>query len=149
MFPDSMAKTLAAIITLQYLDINEIIITGNEVHTASPGSSLANHRQGESIKVENLIRGLFISSGNETANVVTREVARWHTEDEQISFVNAEQVFTNLMNEKAGELGALDSNFVNAHGFHNPNHFTLANDIALITRASMQKEIVSDQWGRA
>lgn len=142
MFPASMTKTLTAIIALQYLDINEIIVTGSEVHTAPPGSSLAGHRQGESIKVENLIRGLFISSGNETANIVAREVARRHTGDDQISFVNAEQVFTNLMNEKARELGALDSNFTNAHGFHDPNHFTSPNDMALIARAAMQNDII-------
>ena len=44
------------------------------------------------------------------------------------------------MNQTAKGLGANNSNFVNAHGFHNPNHYSTAHDIALIARHAMKNE---------
>ena len=41
--------------------------------------------------------------------------------------------FVHLMNEKAKELGCENTHFTNAHGLHNPNHYTTAREMAIIT----------------
>lgn len=45
--------------------------------------------------------------------------------------------FVHLMNEKAKELGCENTHFTNAHGLHNPNHYTTAREMAIITKYAM------------
>ena len=48
--------------------------------------------------------------------------------------------FVKLMNEKANELGAYNTHFVNPHGLHDENHYSTAADLALITKYAMKNE---------
>jgi D-alanyl-D-alanine carboxypeptidase (penicillin-binding protein 5/6) len=52
--------------------------------------------------------------------------------------------FARLMNAKAAELGALDTNFVNAHGFHHGNHVTTAYDLAQIARHAVSIPTIAE-----
>ena len=142
MFPASTTKVLTALVALDYLQPNEILVVGAEIHNATLDSSKAGHRVGESILVENLIRGLIMPSGSETSCVVALEVAKRATNNRELSYNNAEQIFSDLMNKKAESLGANNSNFVNPHGLHNPNHFTSAYDMALISIAAMENDVL-------
>ncbi len=141
-YPASMTKILTAITALPYFDLSDIIITGDEVKAVPAGSSLAHHRKGEALTFENIIRGLIIPSGNETANVVAAAVIKKITGDENIPYEEAEKQFCALMNEKAKSLGATGTNFVNPHGFHDPNHYSTAYDMALFSRAAMNEDII-------
>lgn len=78
MYPASMTKILTALILLDYFEPSDIIVVGAEVNEVSLDSSKAGHRRGESISVENLIRGLIIPSGNDTSEVVACAVAKKH-----------------------------------------------------------------------
>ena len=141
-FPASMTKILTAIIAEEYIAPDEIIIVGNEILNIPAGSSLANHRVGEALSGENLMRGLIIPSGNETACIAAMHVARKVSGDANISYREAEKLFCNLMNEKAKEFGAKDTNFTNPHGYHAATHYTTAYDLALITREAMKSELI-------
>ena len=44
------------------------------------------------------------------------------------------EYFANMMNERARKAGAQNSSFVNAHGYHDPGHYTTAYDLAMIGR---------------
>lgn len=48
------------------------------------------------------------------------------------------------MNEKARSLGCTESNFVNAHGYHDDNHYTTAYDMSLIAAAAMQYDMIKN-----
>jgi len=132
MFPAATTMILTAILAYEHIGMDEIIVVGNEIH-ALPGGSARNwHETGEAITGANLLRGMLIGAGNDTANVVAMEVARRTTDNPNISFLNAQVVFANLMTQRARELGALDSSFVNPHGYHHDSHFTTAYDMAQI-----------------
>ena len=132
MFPAATTMILTAILTYEHIGMDEIIVAGNEIHALPQGSARNWHETGEAIIGINLLRGMLIGSGNDTANIVVLEVARRTTGNEDISFANAQVVFANLMTQRARELGALDSNFVNPHGYHHDSHFTTAYDMAHI-----------------
>jgi len=66
------------------------------------------------------------------------EVARLVENRRNISYNEAQAIFSRLMNAYAANLGATDSNFNNPYGLHNEAHFTTAHDMALIGRAFMQ-----------
>lgn len=142
MFPASTTKILTAILAMEYLDMNELYVIGDEIKNVPGDSSKAGNLIGESIKGENLIRGLIIPSGNETACVVALQVAKKVTNNNDLKYIEAEPIFANLMNEKAKSLGANNSNFVNPHGYHNDNHYTTALDTALISQAAMKNETI-------
>jgi len=141
-YPASMTKILTAILAEEYIGLDEIIIVGHEIDNIPIDSSRAYHEVGEAITGENILRGLIIPSGNETACIVAIVVAREISGNPDISYSEAEKLFCDLMNTRAKELGALDTNFTNPHGYHSGSHYTTAYDLALITAEAMKSETI-------
>lgn len=81
----------------------------------------------EKIKVEDLIRGVIIQSGNDATIVLAEGLA------------GSEESFVAAMNKKAQELGMKNSHFMNASGWPDPEHYSTARDLALLS-----KRIVAD-----
>ena len=144
MYPASMTKVLTALVALDYFKPEELIKVGQEINEISLDSSKAGHIVGETLTMKNAIRGLIIPSGNDSANVIAANVARRAENDESIGFAKCEDIFTDLMNKKAQELGATHSHFSNAHGYHADDHYTTAEDMALISKAFMENETLEE-----
>jgi D-alanyl-D-alanine carboxypeptidase (penicillin-binding protein 5/6) len=81
---------------------------------------------GANVRVEDLIRGVIIQSGNDATIVLAEGLA------------GSEEAFAVRMNEKAAELGMKDSHFVNASGWPDPDHYSTAHDLTLLGRALVQ-----------
>lgn len=142
MYPASMTKVLTALVMLDYIEPTDLVTVGYEINEIPADSSKAGHVYGEVITGENLVRGLIIPSGNETANVVAKNVARIYTGNENLSYQESEKIFMELMNKKAKDLGAVNSNFVTPHGYHDDNHYTTAEDMAKISAAAMKNDVI-------
>ncbi|MDR2899608.1 MAG: D-alanyl-D-alanine carboxypeptidase [Clostridiales bacterium] len=143
-YPASMTKILTAILLIENIGMDDIIVTGDEVYGIPADSSRAGHTAGESISGINLLRGLLLPSGNETGCVVAAEVIRRTTGDDSLPYEEAERQFANMMNAKAREIGAVNTHFVNPHGYHDDNHYTTARDMALICQKAMEYEEFSN-----
>lgn len=76
---------------------------------------------GGMVKVEDLIRGVAIQSGNDATIVLAEGMA------------GTEESFADAMNAKAKELGMNDSHFANASGWPDPNHYSTCHDLALLS----------------
>lgn len=74
------------------------------------------------VKVEDLIRGVIIQSGNDATIVLAEGLA------------GSEDAFASSMTAKAGELGMSNSNFANASGWPDPNHYSTARDLSTLAR---------------
>lgn len=144
MYPASMTKVLTSLVALDYFEPEELITVGTEINEITLDSSKAGHQVGETLTMKNAIRGLIIPSGNDSANVVAAAVARRAENDENLSFSQCEVIFTDLMNKKAEELGAKNSHFSNAHGYHSEDHYTTARDMALISKAFMDNKTLAE-----
>ncbi len=128
-YPASLTKILTAIITLEECQLTDTVkVSENAVMSVPSGSSIGYFQAGETVTVEQLLHALLIPSGNDAANILA----------EHISGSNSS--FAAKMNTKAKELGATNSNFVNPHGLHDAEHYTTANDLALIAKYAMQNE---------
>jgi D-alanyl-D-alanine carboxypeptidase (penicillin-binding protein 5/6) len=77
------------------------------------------------VKIEDLIRGIIVQSGNDAAIVVAEGIS------------GSENAFANSLNNTAKKLGMINSNFVNASGWPDPGHETTARDLAILTRATI------------
>ena len=142
MYPASITKILTAYVALQYLDPDDLIVIGREILLVPPGSSVARNQVGETKTVENMIRALIISSGNETSISIAVNVVRRRNGIQNVNYVEAMAEFMDIMNEQARSFGAFNTNFTNPHGFHDDNHFTTAYDMALIIRAALQNPLI-------
>ena len=77
---------------------------------------------GKQVRVEDLVRGIVVQSGNDACIVVAEGLA------------GNEAAFADQMNAKAKELGMTGSNFVNASGWPHPEHYVTAADLAILAR---------------
>ncbi|GAB6087826.1 D-alanyl-D-alanine carboxypeptidase family protein [Alkaliphilus crotonatoxidans] len=95
-------------------------------------------RANERVSMKDLLYGLMLRSGNDAATAIALEIG------------GSIENFANLMNQRAAELGALHTNFMNPHGLHHDQHYTTVHDLALITQAALKqplfKEIVSTRF---
>ncbi len=144
LFPASMTKVLTSLLSIEYIKPDEVVKVGTEINYVPWDSSLAGLEVGQSISGKNLIRGLIIPSGNEAANTVAYEVVKRKTGNTNISYSEAELQFAEIMNERAKSLGATNTNFVTPSGYHDPNHYTTARDMALIANAAMKNEVIKE-----
>ncbi len=147
LYPASMTKVLTSLLSIEYIKPDEVIKVGTEINYVPWDSSLAGLEVGQSISGKNLIRGLIIPSGNEAANTVAYEVVKRKTGDLNISYPDAELQFAEIMNQRAKSLGATNTNFVTPSGYHDPNHYTTARDMALIANAAMKNDVIREVAG--
>ena len=129
-FPASTTKIMTALLTLENCKNLEdkVKMSHNAIYSIEPGSSHIAMNEGETLTVEQSLYGLLLASANEVANALAEYVS---------GNIND---FCKLMNERAKKLGCKNTNFVNAHGFHNENHYTSAYDLYLIMKAAIQYE---------
>lgn len=128
-YPASTTKVLTAILAIENCDLNEKAVASYDaVMSLKEGYTKADIQPGESFTVEELLNVLMLQSANEAANILAEHIA------------GSVDEFSILMNKKAKELGCNDSNFVNANGEHNENHYSSAYDLAMIARYCMKNE---------
>ena len=129
-YPASITKVLTALVTLENCDNLDDTITFSDwaINSCTANSSTMPPKGmvGEQMTVRDVLYGMLLSSGNECANALAEYIG---------GDINT---FAEMMNEKAKELGATNSHFVNAHGLHDPNHYTTPHDMALIYQAALE-----------
>lgn len=126
-FPASTTKIMTAILAIENSNLNDIVTIDQEVVDLTDGSHIA-LEPGEELTLEQLLHALLIQSANDAALGIAK-----HTSGSIDKFVD-------LMNAKAKELGAVNTNFVNPNGLHDESHYTTPYDLALITRYAMKNE---------
>ena len=132
-YPASTTKLLTGLLLAENKQKSDQLVY-TEAAKAQPAYSLDHSFMGGSIKVgdkisaDDIMKGLLLFSGNDTAYVISDNVAGDSTK------------FAEMMNAKAKELGANNSNFVTPNGLHDDNHYTTAYDLSLITKAAFGNE---------
>jgi len=146
-YPASMTKMLTALVVLEHLSPDDIIVIGPEIQDMPSGYATPIHVEEEHLTVRMMLKALMIRSGNETGRALALNVVRRVHNNPDISYEDAKPLFSNLMNEFAYELGATSSNFNNPYGLHSDQHFTTAYDLALIARAYMEVPLLAEIAG--
>jgi D-alanyl-D-alanine carboxypeptidase (penicillin-binding protein 5/6) len=78
------------------------------------------------VRLEDLLKGLIVQSGNDAAVALAEHVA------------GSEETFVKMMNEEARRLGMAGSNYVNATGLPDPNHYTTVRDLVKLTESTIR-----------
>jgi serine-type D-Ala-D-Ala carboxypeptidase (penicillin-binding protein 5/6) len=120
----SITKIMTAILAIESGKMNEYVTVSSRAVKAE-GSSIY-LKPGEKIKLEDLVYGLMLRSGNDSAVAIAEHVG------------GSVEGFVFLMNQKAKEIGMLNSHFANPHGLDDhENHLSTAFDMAILTRYAM------------
>jgi len=82
---------------------------------------------GKKVSVEDLLKGMIVQSGNDATVALAEYVG------------GSEEVFVSLMNQEAQRLGMTGTHFVDSTGMPNPEHYTTARDLAVLTRAMIRE----------
>ncbi len=123
----SITKIMTAILAIESGKLNEIVTVSKKAQ-GTEGSSLF-LIAGEKIKLEDLVYGLMLRSGNDAAVAIAEHVG------------GSLDGFVFLMNQKAEEIGMKDTNFTNPHGLDtHTTHLSTAYDMAILTRYAMENE---------
>ena len=133
-YPASLTKIMVALLVMEAIDdgrlalTDEITATETAMTGLSSGGSTANIKAGETLTVEELLYCMLIVSANEACNILGEAVS------------GTVGSFVARMNERAQELGCEHTHFVNASGLHDPQHYSTAWDLYLITCEAMKHE---------
>lgn len=123
----SITKIMTAILAIESGKMEETV-TVSAAATRVEGSSVY-LQAGEKIKLEDLVYGLMLRSGNDAAYAIAEHVG------------GSVEGFVFLMNEKAEQLGMTNTHFANPHGLDDhENHFSSAYDMAILTKYAMENE---------
>ena len=121
----STTKIMTALVALEQAEPDDTVTVTREHMTEGSSMYL---KPGETVRVEELLYGLLLCSGNDAALALTE-------------CAGGLEPFVALMNEKAAALGLTDTHFVDASGLHDEQHYTTLRDMAIILQAAMDNEI--------
>lgn len=130
-YPASTTKIMTALVVLEKLDElglgmdSEVIIPEEAV--GIEGSSIY-LKKGERIRIEELLYGLMLQSGNDSATALAMCVG------------GSLSSFVSMMNEKAEALSCSGTHFTNPSGLYEENHYTTAADLARIAGEAMKRD---------
>ncbi|MED4204264.1 D-alanyl-D-alanine carboxypeptidase family protein [Neobacillus mesonae] len=123
----SITKIMTAILAIESGKLDRTVTVSDRAVRAE-GSSVY-LKPGQKIKLEDLVYGLMLRSGNDTAVAIAEYVG------------GSVEGFAYLMNQKAKEIGMVNTHFANPHGLDDhENHYSTAYDMALLTRYAMENK---------
>jgi len=124
--PASTTKIMTGIIVLENSDMDDVVKIS--ARTKEIGESSIYLSEGEELRVEDLLYAMLVQSANDAAYALAEHVS------------GSEELFVDLMNRKAAEIGAKSTKFKNSYGLDDEEHLTTARDLAMIARYAMQND---------
>ena len=125
-FPASMTKIMTTLIVFEKLSngtlsLDDTFLVSERAWKEREGSSMFVEVD-KNIRVEDLLRGIIVQSGNDACIVVAENIA------------GTEASFAKMMTQKAIDIGMTNTNFTNSTGMHDKNNFSTAYDLAILSQ---------------
>ena len=120
----SITKIMTALVVLENSKLDEMVTVTSD-SCGIEGSSIYLY-EGETLSVKDLLYALMLESANDAAVCLAIHVG------------GSVEEFSDMMNNRASELGIKNTNFNNPHGLEDPEHYSTARDIALIWQEAMK-----------
>lgn len=129
MYPASTTKVMTALLVLENANLDEVFtFTETGVAMAYSGSSNLITQVGEQFTVEDALHALMLKSANDFAAQIAEYIG------------GTEENFVQMMNDKAAELGCVNTHFANPHGMTDDEHWSCAYDLCLIMQEACKNE---------
>jgi D-alanyl-D-alanine carboxypeptidase (penicillin-binding protein 5/6) len=136
--PASITKIMTMLLIMEAVDKGNIKMDEKvkvSEYAASMGGSQIFLEPGEEMTVEEMLKGIAMASGNDASVAMAEKIA------------GSEENFVQMMNERAQQLGMKNTHFSNCNGLPVANHYTSANDIAVMSRELLKHEGITKFTG--
>lgn len=133
-YPASMTKVMTLIVAAEHITDLDALFTFDYTITDpayQAGASVAGFLAGESVPMLDVLYGAALPSGADATTALAVTVA------------GNEEVFAELMNKKAEEIGLTNTHFMNASGLHHPDHYSTPHEMAMIMEYAMETPLLS------
>lgn len=128
--PASLTKIMSVYVVFREISNGHLhlddLVTISQKAWETPGSRMF-IEVGNQVKVEDLLKGIIIQSGNDASVALAEHIA------------GDESTFADMMNQHAERLGMKNSHFQDSNGLPIDNHYTTARDLAILTRALIKE----------
>lgn len=126
-YPASTTKLMTSLLAIEQCPLSDIITCSREsVESIGWDSSRIGLVAGESIDMENALYAILLASANEVSYAVAEHIG------------GTADYFVSLMNERAADLGCVNTRFINPHGLDHEEHYSCPYDLALIAKKAME-----------
>lgn len=136
LFAASLTKIMSLLVVLEQIEQGNFSLE-DRVYISARASSMGGSEiflsEGDELSLEELLIGMAVGSANDAAVAVAEHVG------------GAEESFVEMMNEKARQLGMANTHFCNPHGLHQPDHYSSAHDVMLMSLAILEYPQIH-QW---
>lgn len=128
-YPASITKIMTGLLAAEHCSMDEMVTYSHDaVYSVPLGYANIAAAEGEQMTVEDCIYALLLPSANDAANALGEHIS------------GSIEAFSQLMNERAAQLGAKHTHFVNPSGIHSEEHWTTPYDMAMIMRGCALNE---------
>lgn len=127
----SMTKIMSMLLIMENINEGNLSYTDKVIiskNASGMGGSQVFLQEGEEYKVEDLLKCIAVSSANDAVVAMAEKIS------------GSVEKFVELMNNKAKEIGLLNTNFANPHGLDNENHYSTARDMAILAQELLKYE---------
>ncbi|MCR5373816.1 MAG: D-alanyl-D-alanine carboxypeptidase [Lachnospiraceae bacterium] len=131
-YPASTTKIMTAYLALKYGNLDDYVTVSKEACDLPSGASTAGLTPGDVISVRDLLYGLILVSGNDSAICLAEYIS------------GSVEAFSDLTNEELNNIYATSTHFVNPNGIHADNHYTSCYDLYLIFNEALKNPVFLD-----
>ncbi|MBE6798980.1 MAG: D-alanyl-D-alanine carboxypeptidase [Ruminococcaceae bacterium] len=133
--PASVTKVMGLLLTMEAIEAGQLtldtVLSASE-YACSMGGSQIWLEPGEQMSVHDLLKAAVIGSANDATVMLGEAIA------------GSGEGFVAMMNERASQLGLIDTNFINATGLDADGHYTSAHDVAVMSRELIKHELIKN-----
>lgn len=132
LYPASLTKVMTALVALENGSLNQVLTATDAVRITESGAVLCGLESGDTMTLDQALRILLVYSANDVGMLIAENIG------------GSVEHFLEMMNEKARELGATNTNFANPHGLTDLNHYTTAYDLYLIFNEAVKYDTFNE-----
>lgn len=126
MNPASLTKIMTALLAIESGKLDEVVTVTEEAMITESGATVCDLKPGDQLTLRQLLNCSLVKSGNDAAAAIA------------VYLGQSIEGFSAMMNERAVELGATNTNFTNPHGLTAEQHYTTAYDVYLILQEAVK-----------
>lgn len=138
--PASTTKILTALFARTFLPLDEVITVGNELSRVASDASVAGIKRGEKYTFEQLMYGMLLCSGNDSAYTIAAHGGRVLAGNMDLDTSGAIELFMKGVNEYCKSIGMTGTNFVVPDGYTHNQHYTTLYDMLIATKKAIGDE---------
>lgn len=132
LYPASLTKIMTALVALENGQLSQTLVASNAVNISLSGAVLCGLKSGDTMTLDQALRIFLVYSANDVGMLIAENIG------------GTVEHFIEMMNDKARELGATNTHFMNPHGLPDDEHYTTIYDMYLVFNEALKYDTFNE-----